>query len=101
MAKAAPARESGLKRAHFREPRTAYLLLLPQILILALFFFIPAIRALAQAFLLADPFGARVQFVWFDNFTALLSSPEYQSSIWVTIVFTIAQSAITLLIAVV
>jgi len=101
MAKAAPAREPGLKRAHFREPRLAYLLLLPQLLILALFFFIPAIRALAQAFMLADPFGARSQFVWFDNFAALLRSPEYQSSIWVTIVFTLAQSAITLLIAVV
>ena len=48
-----------------------------------------------------ETFGARWQFVWFDNFRALLSSPEYQSSIWVTLVFTIIQSAATLFIAVV
>ena len=41
-------RESGLKRAHFVEPRIAALLLLPQLAILLLFFFIPSIRALAR-----------------------------------------------------
>jgi sn-glycerol 3-phosphate transport system permease protein len=90
---------TGLKRSHFRQARLPWLLLLPQLLILALFFFIPALRALAQAFLLADPFGTRMQFVWFDNFIALLESPEYQSSVWVTIWFTLAQSALTITIA--
>ncbi|MGE0723598.1 MAG: ABC transporter permease subunit [Alphaproteobacteria bacterium] len=91
--------EVGLKRANFAEPGLAALLLLPQLAILLMFFFIPSIRALAQAFLLADPFGNRVQFVWFDNFTALLTSPEYQASVWVTIWFTLAQNVITLAIA--
>ncbi len=89
-------RESGLKRAHFVEPRVAALLLLPQLGILLLFFFIPSIRALAQSFLLADPFGTTVHFVWFDNFTALFRSAEYRESIWVTVWFTIAQSALTI-----
>jgi len=92
---------AGLKRAHYREARLPLLLLLPQLLVLLLFFFIPAIRALAQAFVLTDPFGNSVQFVWFDNFRALLTSPEYQSSVWVTIWFTLAQNAITLGIALV
>jgi sn-glycerol 3-phosphate transport system permease protein len=92
-------KETGLKRAHFRHSRLPLLLLLPQLLVLALFFFIPAFRALAQAFLLADPFGNRMQFVWFDNFRALLASPEYQSSVWVTIWFTLAQNALTITIA--
>ncbi|WP_374441256.1 ABC transporter permease subunit [Stella sp.] len=92
-------RESGLKRAHFAEPGTAALLLLPQLGILLLFFFIPSIRALAQSFLLSDPFGTTVQFVWFDNFAALFRSPEYRDSIWVTVWFTLAQSALTLAIA--
>ena len=92
-------RESGLKRAHFVEPRVAALLLLPQLGILLLFFFIPSIRALAQSFLLSDPFGTTVHFVWFDNFTALFRSPEYQDSIWVTVWFTIAQSLLTIVIA--
>jgi sn-glycerol 3-phosphate transport system permease protein len=100
-ATAAPKRESGLKRAHFLEARLAYLLLLPQLGILLLFFFIPALRALAQAFLLADPFGNRVQFVWFDNFTSLFASPEYQNSVVVTVWFTLAQNVLTLAVAIV
>lgn len=92
-------REPGLKRAHFVEPRLATLLLLPQLVILLLFFFIPSIRALTQAFLLADPFGNRAQFVWFDNFTTLLASPEYRASVWTTIWFTLAQNTLTLAIA--
>ena len=91
--------EPGLKRAHFVEPGIATLLLLPQLAILLLFFFIPSIRALAQAFLLSDPFGNRVQLVWFDNFTALFRSPEYQDSVWVTIWFTLSQNVLTLAIA--
>jgi sn-glycerol 3-phosphate transport system permease protein len=98
-AKARSHREPGLKRAHFVEPRLATLLLLPQLVILLLFFFIPSVRALAQAFLLADPFGNHVQFVWFDNFAALLTSPEYRASIETTIWFTVAQNTLTLAIA--
>jgi sn-glycerol 3-phosphate transport system permease protein len=93
-------RASGLKRAHFAGRRLLpAALLLPQFVILAVFFFIPSIRALAQAFLLADPFGNRVQFVWFDNFASLLASPEYQSSVWVTLWFTLAQNVLTLAVA--
>jgi sn-glycerol 3-phosphate transport system permease protein len=92
---------AGLKRAHYREARLPMLLLLPQLLVLLLFFFIPAIRALVQAFVITDPFGTSVQFVWFDNFRALLASPEYQQSVWVTLWFTLAQNALTLGVAVV
>src|SRR6185295_2827715 len=69
---------AGLKRAHYREARLPLLLLLPQLLVLLLFFFIPAFRALSQSLVITDPFGNSVQFVWFDNFRALIISPEYQ-----------------------
>lgn len=92
---------AGLKRAHYREARLPMLLLLPQLLVLLLFFFIPAIRALVQAFVITDPFGTSVQFVWFDNFRALLASPEYRSSVWVTLWFTLTQNALTLSVALV
>lgn len=90
---------AGLKRSHYLGGRLPLALLLPQLLVLLLFFFIPAFRALAQAFVLTDPFGNTFQFVWFDNFRALLGSPEYQSSIWVTVWFTLAQNVITIVIA--
>ena len=56
------AHEAGLKRAHFRQVGLPMLLLLPQLAILLLFFFIPSLRALTQAFLLSDPFGNTVHF---------------------------------------
>ena len=91
----------GLKRAHFRETRLPLLLLLPQLLVLLLFFFIPALRALSQSFVLTDPFGNSVQFVWLDNFRSLLASPEYRASIGVTFWFTLAQNALTIVVALV
>lgn len=93
--------EPGLKHAHFQTAGLPALLLLPQLLILLFFFFIPSIRALMQAFLLTDPFGASVHFVWFDNFTALFASASYRNSIWVTIWFTLAQNVVTIAVALV
>ena len=90
---------AGLKRAHYRNSRLPFFLLLPQLLVLLLFFFIPAVRALVQAFVLTDPFGTTVHFVWFDNFRALFASPEYRSSVWVTVWFTLAQNVLTLGVA--
>lgn len=92
-------REPGLKKAHFHETGFPTLLLLPQLLILLLFFFIPSLRALAQAFLLSDPFGNTVHFVWFENFQALFASSEYRASLRVTLIFTLAQSILTLVVA--
>lgn len=89
--------EAGLKRANFGDgPGLPTLLLLPQLLILLFFFFIPSLRALMQSVLLSDPFGNNVQFVWFDNFKALLASTDYRQSIAVTFWFTVAQNVLTL-----
>ncbi len=92
---------AGLKRAHYRERYLPLLLLLPQLLVLLLFFFIPALRALSQSFVLTDPFGSSVQFVWFDNFRDLLASPEYRASVWTTVWFTLAQNVLTMAVALV
>jgi sn-glycerol 3-phosphate transport system permease protein len=91
--------EPGLKPAHFVNTRLAILLLAPQFLILLFFFFIPAVRALAQAFLLADPFGRTVHFAGLDNFRALLRSEGYRNALWVTLVFTLSQNVVTIAIA--
>ncbi|MBG9390549.1 ABC transporter permease subunit [Caenimonas aquaedulcis] len=93
--------DNGLKRAHFDKVRLPVLLLLPQLTILLLFFFIPSLRALTQAFLLSDPFGNSVQFVGFDNFRQLLASEVYRESVQVTVVFTLAQNALTIAAALV
>ena len=91
--------ESGLKRAHFKEWRLPFWLLAPQLFILLLFFFIPSIRALIQAFQLTDPFGATTQWVGFQNFERLFRSNVYWSSAQVTLIFTLAQNVLTLSVA--
>lgn len=93
--------EEGLKRAHFKGVRLPVLLLLPQLTILLLFFFIPSLRALTQAFLFSDPFGNTVHFAGLENFTQLLASDSYRESVKVTVVFTLAQNVLTMLAALV
>ncbi|WP_186418162.1 ABC transporter permease subunit [Bosea sp. CS1GBMeth4] len=88
--------ESGLKRAHFDDWRLPFWLLAPQLFILLLFFFIPSVRALLQAFQLTDPFGATTQWVGLQNFERLFRSGVYWSSVQVTLAFTLAQNILTL-----
>lgn len=93
--------EAGLKRAHYTGARLPALLLLPQLAILLLFFFIPSLRALTQSLTLADPFGNAVHFVGAANFQQLLTSETYHESLKATVIFTVAQNAITIAIALV
>src|SRR3712207_8205396 len=69
--------ERGLKQSPFERPGLAYLLLAPQLTILLFFFFIPAFRALIQAFQLSDPFGGSVQWVRSEEHTSELQSRQY------------------------
>ncbi|WP_232823069.1 ABC transporter permease subunit [Oceanibium sediminis] len=78
-------------------------LIAPQLLILLFFFFIPSWKALSLSFVQVDPFGGRQIFVGLENFTSLLSSPEYRASAWFTLWFTVVQNvaliSISLLLA--
>ncbi|MEZ5866129.1 MAG: sn-glycerol-3-phosphate ABC transporter permease UgpA [Geminicoccaceae bacterium] len=76
-----------------------YLLLLPQLLVLLVFFFWPAAQALWQSMLVQDAFGLSVRFVWFDNFTYLFGNREYLHSIRVTAVFSLGVALLGLVVA--
>ena len=75
------------KRALFRSRWLPYALLLPQIVVSLVFFFWPAIQALYWSVLVQDAFAAKVQFVWFDNFTSLFADDTYFASFKVTALF--------------
>jgi len=75
------------KRSYFKRSSLPYLLILPQILITATFFYWPAAQGLVSSFQLSDPFGLYTQFVWFDNFIALFTDQLYLQSIVTTLVF--------------
>lgn len=63
------------------------LLLMPQIVITAVFFFYPAGQAVWQSLFIPDPFGLKSQFVGLGNFEYLLGDPYYRASFVTTAVF--------------
>jgi len=75
------------KRVVFKNRWLPYLLVAPQITITLVFFIWPASQALMQSVLIQDPFGLRVEFVWFDNFIELFSDPHYLGSLKTTLIF--------------
>jgi sn-glycerol 3-phosphate transport system permease protein len=84
------------KRVIFNNQILPYLLLLPQVIVTLVFFFWPAGQAIYQSVLLQDAFGLRTQFVWFENFEAILADPFYLSSMRVTVVFSAAVTVLSM-----
>jgi sn-glycerol 3-phosphate transport system permease protein len=78
------------RRTIFNNKLLPYLLLAPQLAITIVFFFYPAAQAIYQSLLLEDPFGMRSEFVWFENFQIVLSSPLYYQAARVTLLFSVA-----------
>jgi len=75
------------KRVTFKGWKLPLLLLLPQVIITAVFFFYPAGQAIWQSLFIADPFGLKSQFVGFGNFEFLLNDRFYLASFATTAVF--------------
>jgi sn-glycerol 3-phosphate transport system permease protein len=84
------------KRSVFNHRLLPYLLITPQIVITVVFFYWPASQAVWQSFLLQDAFGLSTTFVWFENYRALFSQPEYYTTIANTFVFAISVTVISL-----
>ncbi|WP_011298213.1 sn-glycerol-3-phosphate ABC transporter permease UgpA [Cupriavidus necator] len=77
------------KRVVFRSSWLPYLLVLPQMAVTLIFFFLPAGQALYQSVLQQDAFGIDLQFVGLDNFRVLANDGEYLHSLQVTAVFAV------------
>lgn len=65
-------------------------LVLPQLLLTIVFFFLPAGEAIWESLTREDPFGLSSVFVGLDNFAELFSDPLYVQSIWRTVGFILA-----------
>jgi sn-glycerol 3-phosphate transport system permease protein len=79
-----------LKQAVFRSKFLPYLLVLPQLVVVLVFFYWPAVQAVIQSFLLQDAFGLSTVFVWFENYRELLEQPDYYAAIVRTFAFSFA-----------
>ncbi|ACA16140.1 binding-protein-dependent transport systems inner membrane component [Methylobacterium sp. 4-46] len=86
----------GPDRVTFGGWRLPLLLLLPQLLTVALFFYWPAVQAVGQSFLAQDAFGLASEFVGFDNYRALFADPAYYGALGVTAVFSAAVAGLSL-----
>src|SRR3989304_2406776 len=78
------------RRAIFPGRLLPYLLVAPQLAIVLVFFYWPAVQAVVQSTLRQDPFGLRTTFVWFDNFRRILTDPFYLGSLRTTFLFSTA-----------
>jgi sn-glycerol 3-phosphate transport system permease protein len=75
------------KRVVFRSRWLPWLLLAPQGVIIAVFFFWPAGQALLQSLMQSDAFGTSVQWVGLENFRNLWNDETYLASFKTTAIF--------------
>lgn len=84
------------KRTVFPNLFLPYLLLAPQLLVTAVFFLWPAGQAVWTSFQREDAFGFKTTFVWFENYTRLFGDPDYLNAIWVTLIFSVAVTLVSM-----
>jgi sn-glycerol 3-phosphate transport system permease protein len=86
------------KQSVFQSRLLPYLLVAPQLAVVLIFFYWPAVQAVIQSFLLQDAFGLSTTFVWFDNYRDVLNQPDYFDAVVRTFVFSflIALSSLSL-----
>ncbi len=87
------------KRVTFKGIWLPILLVAPQILITAIFFFYPAGQAIWQSLFIPDPFGLSMQWVGLGNFEFLLADRFYRASFVTTAIFSILVTVVSIGVA--
>lgn len=87
------------KRVTFKGIWLPLLLVTPQIVITAIFFFYPAGQAIWQSLFIPDPFGLSMQWVGLGNFEFLFSDKFYRASFVTTAVFSILVTLVSMGVA--
>ena len=75
------------KRVVFRSTWLPWVLIAPQVVVIAVFFFWPAAQALVQSVQQSDAFGTSVEWVGLENFRNLWNDPTYLASFYTTALF--------------
>ena len=87
------------KRAIFGSRSLPYLLLLPQLFVVLVFFYWPASQAVWQSFLLQDAFGLNTSFIWFENYEELFADRGYYRTMVTTGLFSLLVAVLSLSLA--
>jgi len=85
------------KRVTFKGWLLPLLLISPQVLVSAIFFFYPAGQAVWQSLFVQDPFGLSMQYVGLENFEYLLSDPYYRASFLTTGLFSLLVTLVSMI----
>lgn len=85
-----------MEKAQYRNAYLPYLLLAPQMIIIAIFFLWPAAEAVRASFYLEDPFFGTGVFVGLQNYTDTFASSDYARTAWFTFVFVLFVSILSL-----
>jgi sn-glycerol 3-phosphate transport system permease protein len=75
------------KRVVFKSAWLPWVLMAPQLIVITVFFFWPALQALLQSVQQSDAFGTSVEYVGLDNFRNLWNDASYLASFKTTAVF--------------
>lgn len=86
---------------HFKNRILPFLLLVPQFVVLLVFFLYPAGQALVQSLYIQDAFGLSSEFNGLGNFEELFRDPAYLSSAWTSLVYSLVVSSVVLVLAMV
>ena len=84
-----------MRRTVFRNRGLPYLLVMPQLVVTIVFFFWPAGKSLYLSVFKSPPFGGRDIYVGLENFTQLLTTPEYYDSVINSFIFAGGVTAIS------
>lgn len=82
------------KRVLFRSQWLPWALILPQLLIIAIFFFWPAGQAVLQSFQVEDAFGMSTEWVGLENYRNLFNDPTYLNAFQRTALFSVLVAGI-------
>ena len=89
------------KRVVYSHRFLPVLLIAPQLILIGLFFYWPAVQALIQSAYIQDPFGGSLQFVGLGNFKELFADKLYLTAFRNTAVFSILVTVIGLSVSLV
>lgn len=76
-----------MKRVQFSSYFTQYFFIAPQLAIILIFLYLPIAQTFRDAFTIQDAFGFGRYFSGFDNFTFVLSDPNYITALKFTLIF--------------
>ncbi|MFC4167904.1 carbohydrate ABC transporter permease [Teichococcus aestuarii] len=90
---------SNTRRALFRSTWLPWALVLPQLLIIFVFFYWPTGEALYWAFTLEQPWGGGNAWVGWQNFVSVFSSAGYWHSVRISILYAVATTVLAIGVA--